>query len=153
MTKKPYFYSLLHTFYLHYIPGDCVQCIQFLLFSLQRTKGIKVVEWFVKKSQVLGEIGRHYSIIGLGKALLNPCLDGRTECEIWEAFWSRWFSCSLASLHFLLFWKMKTEKWKAEFSLSFILSNYSSFPIFSCTAFHNYQLAYLNVQTHWLPPR
>lgn len=60
-------------------------------FSLQRTKGKKAVEWLVKKSQVLGEIGRHRSIIGLGKALLNPCLDGRTECEIWEVFWSRWF--------------------------------------------------------------
>lgn len=55
-------------------------------FSLQRTKGKKAVEWLVKKSQVLGEIGRHRSIIGLGKALLNPCLDGRTECEIWEVF-------------------------------------------------------------------
>lgn len=81
-----FFYSSLHKFYPHDIPADCVQFIQFFLFSLQRTKGIKAVEWLVKKSQVLGEIGRHHSIIGLGKALLNPCLDGRIECEIWGAF-------------------------------------------------------------------
>ena len=44
------------------------------------------MEWLVKKSQVLGKIGRCHSIIGLGKELLNLCLDGRTECEIWGVF-------------------------------------------------------------------
>lgn len=103
----------------------------------------------VKKRQVLGEIGRHHSIIGLGKGLLNPCLDGRTECEIWEAFCSRWFSCSLASLHFPLFWRKKTEKWKLA-KLGFRLASYGTITLvhscFTCTTFHNYQLTYLNMQ-------
>lgn len=130
-TPPQFLYDLLHTSYFHDIPGDCGQFIQFLLFSLQRTKGRKALEWLVKKSQVLGEIGRHRSVSGLGKALLNPCLDGRAECEIWEAFWSRWFSWSLASLHFLLFWKMKTEKWQTQILVSFLLSsNYSRLPVF-----------------------
>lgn len=124
-------YNLLHIFCLHDIPDDCVQFIWFLLFSLQRNDRIKA-EWLVKKSQVLGEIGSHHSIIGLGKALLNPCLDGRAECEIWEAFWSRWFSHSLASLHFLLFWKMKTEKWESQILVNFILSSNYSSPVMLC---------------------
>ena len=82
-SKAFFFLQFITQFYPHDIPADCVQVIQFFLFSLQRTKGIKAVEWLVKKSQVLGEIGRHHSIIGLGKVLLNPRLDGRIECEIW----------------------------------------------------------------------
>lgn len=42
------------------------------------------MEWLAKKSQVLGEIGRHRSVIGLREVLLNPHLDGRPECETWS---------------------------------------------------------------------
>lgn len=42
------------------------------------------MEWLAKKSQVLGEIGRHHSVIGLREVLLNPHLDGRSECETWS---------------------------------------------------------------------
>jgi hypothetical protein len=91
------------------------------------------MEWLVKKSQVLGEIGKHHSVIGLGKALLNPCLDDGTECEIWAALWSRWFPCSLASLHFLLFLEDEDRKMKdckTQFLVSFMLSNDCISPVF-----------------------
>lgn len=47
------FEQFIKYLYRHAFPGDGVQFIQFLLFSLQRTKGIKEMEQFIKKSQVL----------------------------------------------------------------------------------------------------
>lgn len=90
------------------------------------------MEWLAKKSQVLGEIGRHHSVIGLREVLLNPHLDGRSECETWSHCDPDGFLVPLMSVSssFSEEENRKMRERKTQFLVCFVLSNQSIPPLF-----------------------